>query len=62
MVVTVPAGSARLVTGGGETHESAAYVIQRTGTAVLFLCQGETRPDDDWLSIAEALEPMPAEE
>ena len=60
--MTLPAGLARLVTHGGEAYESAAYMGEGARKAFMVECRAAERPEDDWLSIVETLEWLPASE
>jgi hypothetical protein len=58
----LPAGRAARLDGVAERADGSAYILKDGGTLAWLACAGIDRPADDWLSIAETLEFLPAEE
>jgi hypothetical protein len=49
--------------GPGDTRPVVLYVVERAaGSFLMITCAGHERPEDDWLSIAESFESLPAED
>ena len=46
----------------GYARYNTYYILVNDFGLLFFLCWGPERPDDDWLSIAETIEFLPAEE
>ena len=47
----------------GDTRPVVLYVVERAaGSFLMITCAGHERPEDDWLSIAETFEFLPAED
>ena len=42
--------------------QSSVYLLGTDESHAMLICTSDLRPDDDWLSIAETFEFLPAEE